>query len=152
MLKKVLVLMFLIAAFASNAFSQTDAEKIEQAKKFFEEYVALGKSFDLKSVDLYASSALIKNTRRYPDGTTKELTFPPDQYKSIARMALPLAKARGDMNEYSELKYTLEGDKVRIKASRFSLLKKYFSPFELLVGPDKNGTWLIWEEISESQP
>ena len=45
-----------------------------------------------------------------------------------------------------------EGERVRITCTRFSELKKYSSPLSLLVGPDKDGKWLIFEEISKSQP
>lgn len=65
---------------------------------------------------------------------------------------MPLAKARGDTSTYSDVKYTPEGERVRITCTRFSELKKYSSPLSLLVGPGKDETWLIFEEISESQP
>ena len=41
---------------------------------------------------------------------------------------------------------------MRISATRYSELKKYASPFSLLVGPGLDGNWLIFEEISESRP
>ena len=65
---------------------------------------------------------------------------------------MPLAKARGDRNTYSNVSYTREGQRFRIRASRFSELKNYTSPLSLLVGPSANGTWLIYEELSESGP
>ena len=44
------------------------------------------------------------------------------------------------------------GQHVRIAAQRFSELKRYTSPFSLLVGRREDGPWLILEETSESQP
>jgi hypothetical protein len=32
------------------------------------------------------------------------------------------------------------------------VLKKYESPYSILVGPDANGDWRIFEELSESRP
>jgi hypothetical protein len=41
---------------------------------------------------------------------------------------------------------------VRIVCSRFSVLKNYTAPISMLVGPGPAGTWLIFEELSESRP
>jgi hypothetical protein len=65
---------------------------------------------------------------------------------------MPLAKTRGDTSAYADIKYAPDGDRVRITSVRFSKLKKYSSSLSMLVGPDKDGKWLIFEEISESQP
>ena len=41
---------------------------------------------------------------------------------------------------------------MRISCSRYSELKKYTSPYTLLVGPGRTGQWQILEELSESRP
>ncbi|MEO6463591.1 MAG: hypothetical protein ABIP29_11000, partial [Candidatus Eisenbacteria bacterium] len=74
------------------------------------------------------------------------------QYKALLRTAMPLAKAKDDRNRYTRVTYAAEGPNVRIKARRYSTLKKYSSPLSLLVGPGETGPWLIREEISESRP
>lgn len=66
--------------------------------------------------------------------------------------AMPLAQSRGDRNKYSQVAYTVEGDKVRISTQRYSLLKQYSSPHSFLVSPAQTGEWIIFEDISESQP
>ena len=124
----------------------------EAAKQFFEQYVALGHAYDAAVADLYADDALIKNRRVYPTGDVRELTMPAESYKTLIRQTMPLAKIRGDRSTYSDVNYTAEGQRVRIKASRFSELKKYKSPITFLVGPSPNGRWLIYEESSESRP
>jgi len=50
------------------------------------------------------------------------------------------------------MSYSDERDGIRVKAVRYSVLKKYESPLAILVAPDGHGKWLIREEISESQP
>ena len=114
-------------------------------------YVALERAFDPAAADLYSDDAKIQNTRTYPTGEKRTLIVPAADYKKLIKGAMPLAKARGDASSYSDVKYTPEGDRVRITCVRFSKLK-YSSPLSLLVGPDKDGKWLIFEEISESQP
>jgi hypothetical protein len=124
----------------------------DEARALFNRYVQLEHAFDPAAADLYAEDALIKNKRTYPHGQVRELTLPVDKYKALIRQSMPLAKLRGDTNSYSDVSFTKEGEGVRIKATRFSNLKKYSSPISLLVAPDSSGMWLIREELSESQP
>jgi len=128
------------------------ADSTAKAKELFERYVALEHAFDSAAADLYSDEAKIQNTRTYPTGEKRTMTMPAPAYKKLIKGAMPLAKARGDTSTYSDVKYTADGDRVRITCTRFSELKKYSSPLSLLVGPDKDGQWLIFEEISESQP
>ena len=127
--------------------SATDA-----AKQLFDQYVALGHAYDPGVADLYADDALIRNKRTYPTGEVREMTVPAAKYKTLIRQVMPLARARGDRSTYSDVSYTAEGGRVRIKASRFSELKNYTSPLSVLVGPSPGGKWLIYEELSESRP
>ena len=135
--------------FATLAWAQpaTDA-----AKQLFGQYVALGHAYDPGVADLYADEAVIRNRRIYPTGDVREMTVPAPKYKTLIRQVMPLAKARGDRSTYSEVSYAAEGERVRIKASRYSELKNYASPLVLLVGPSASGKWLIYEELSESRP
>jgi hypothetical protein len=123
-----------------------------KAKELFDRYVALERVFDCTQANLYSDVAKIQNTRTYPGGEKRTLTLPAAEYKNLIRIGMPLAKARGDTSTYSDIKYAPEGDRVRITSVRFSELKKYSRPLSMLVGPDKDGKWLIFEEISESQP
>jgi hypothetical protein len=123
-----------------------------KATEVFEHYVTLERAFDPAMADLYSSDAVIKNRRTYPTGQVREITFGPAQYKDLIRQAMPVAKLRGDINLYSACKYTAEAGRVRIGCTRYSKLKKYSSPISLLVGPGTNGEWLVFEELSESQP
>ena len=141
------IALFLICAVAAIAGTPLD-----DAKKFFDRYVALEAAFDITAADLYHNDAKIQNTRTYPTGQKRVQTMPAPAYKQLIKQAMPLAKERGDTNTYSDIKFAQEGDKVRVTASRYSNLKKYSSPVSLLVGPNKEGVWLIYEELSESQP
>ena len=127
-------------------------DSVAKAKDLWERYVALERAFDPAAAELYSDDAKIQNTRTYSSGERRTLTFPTADYKKLIRAALPFAKARGDTNTYSDVKYTVEGERVRITSTRFSELKKYSSPLSLLVGPAPGGQWLIFEELSESKP
>jgi hypothetical protein len=132
--------------------AKVDDPRIKKAREVFDLYVSLEHSFDPKAADLYSDSAVIRNKRTYPTGQIREMTLPASQYKDLIRQSMPLAKSRGDMSTYTEVTYTVEGDGVRIKATRYSELKKYSSPLSILVRPSPEGPWLIYEELSESRP
>lgn len=131
----------------------SDQDKaVGHARKVFADLVALSDAFDPALADLYDDNALIRNKRVYPDRTTRDLIIPANRYKGLIRAAMPLAKARGDRSTYSEVTYTPEAGRVRIAATRFSILKNYSSPISWLVGPNADGKWVIYEELSESRP
>jgi hypothetical protein len=144
------VCLFACSVMSIAALAQDDA--VPRARALFDKYVTLGAAFDDSVADLYADSAFIKNTRRYPDGQSKSMTMPALTYKSLIRQVMPQAKQAGDSSTYSDVKFIPDGERVRIEATRYSELKKYSSPFVLVVGPAENGQWLILEEIGESRP
>lgn len=141
-----------LLAFVSCIAVSATAAPVDDARALFARYIQLEQSFDPAAADLYADDAVIKNKRTYPTGQVRELAMPAPQYKALIRQAMPVAKARGDTSSYSEVTFKVEGSGVRIRATRFSNLKKYSSPISLLVAPNGNGPWLIREELSESQP
>ena len=139
--------LLLISASASFA-----ADPPSQAKALFDRFVALGHAFDPALADLYADDAKIQNTRTYPTGEKRALQMSGTEYKSLIRKVIPLAKERGDISRYSDVKYAEEDGRIRITCTRYSELKDYSSPFALLVGAGEDGQWLILEETSESKP
>lgn len=145
------ILMLMTVADIPSA-SSDESPNIQGARKLFDQYVSLEKAFDPSTADLYSDDARIQNTRTYPDGTKRTLSMPALRYKELIRKAMPLAKARGDTNEYRDIKYMQEGSNVRITATRHSNLKNYDSLLSLLVGKTAAGSWKIFEEISESRP
>src|SRR6187549_1737332 len=70
----------------------------EKAKSIFDSYQSLERSFDPAIADLYCDTALIRNTRTYPDGNKRTLEFPAPKYKELIRNSMPLAKAAGDFS------------------------------------------------------
>jgi hypothetical protein len=137
-------------AVAPRPLGTSHGDPIAIARAFFERYVRLEHAFDPAQADLYADDAKIFNKRIYPGGKVASIPIAALRYKNLIRTTMADAKAKGDISNYSDETYTLEGNMVRIKATRYSVLKKYSSPLSQLVGPDANGVWVIHEEISES--
>jgi hypothetical protein len=130
----------------------TQAVVPEEAKRLFRRMEELGREFDPALADLYDDAAVIRNTRRYPNGQSRTMTIAAPRYKQMIRTLMPAAKARGDLSTYSDVTFTLAGDRIRIDAMRYSHLKEYSSPISWLVGPSEGGAWLVFQEISESRP
>lgn len=140
------VLLFMRVGMAENS-------PITQAKMLFERFQHLERSFDVRVADFYADEARIVSTRKYPSNLPdRTIELSGSQYKSLIRQAMGAARARGDFSTYSDVSYSIEGKRVRIRCLRFSELKQYTSPHSLLVGIGNSGQWLILEEISETRP
>ncbi len=137
-------------AAAPRPLGSSHGDPIAIARAFFERYVRLEHAFDPAQADLYADDAKIINKRIYPGGKVASIPIAALRYKNLIRTTMADSKAKGDISNYSNETYTLEGSMVRIKATRYSVLKKYSAPLSQLVGPDANGVWVIHEEISES--
>jgi len=75
-----------------------------------------------------------------------------EEYKGLIRQAMPLARSRGDVDVYSNVRFEDLGDRTRITASRYSTLKKYRASHQLIVGNPDGAGWKILEEIGESRP
>lgn len=146
---RIYVAVCLLAIFPQFVYADS---RIEKARALFARYIELEKKFDPSVVELYSDDCLIQNTQRYTDGQVKVIVIPVDKYKSLVHSVMPIAKSLNDINTYSKIKYTIEGENVRIQASRYSHRKKYTSPISMLVGQSETGEWLILEDISESQP
>lgn len=137
-------------AIAGLAWGQDPS--VDAAKRLFGQFVALEQAYDPAIADLYADDALIKTRRKAPMGEPRDVVIPASNYKLQLREQIAATKAQGNRNTYSDVTFTVEGELVRIHASRFSETRKLTTPLSLLVGPSPAGKWVIYEELSESPP
>jgi hypothetical protein len=142
--------LILFAAVQPSSCETTASEA--RARTFFARFMEINHAFDPAVADFYADEARIVSVRKYPHGAERTLQMPGVEYKALLRSAMPLAKARGGTNTYADLSYQQQGARVWIRATRYSALKQYSSPYSLLVGPNASGTWLIYEEHSVTRP
>src|SRR5205807_3074184 len=137
---------------AAPAAAATGAAR-KSAEALFNRYIDLEHAFNPALVDLYADDAHIQSRVIVPGRPPTVRTWSGTDYKELLGRALAKAKEkRQDLNYYSAVTYLREGSRVRIKAMRYAELQKAVSPVELLVGPDRAGSWRIFEELSESHP
>ena len=143
-----LVLMFALGSMQVAA----QAPAPSSAQELWDDFVELGTGFDPALANLYADDAVINLTRRYPDGRARTLQLTGKEYKPMVRQAMPIARNRGDVDVYSNVKFEILGDRTRITATRYGTLKKYRTPHELVVGNVASSGWKILKETGESGP
>jgi len=141
------------AAPTAGAPAEATGESRKLAEALFARYIDLEHAFDPALVDLYADEAHVESRLIVPGQRPIVRKWTGTQYKDLLRRALEKAKAtRQDLNYYTAANYLREGSRVRIKAMRYAEMQKIVSPIELLVGPDRSGSWRIYEELGESHP
>lgn len=127
------------------------AALVAGAQELFAKYVEFYKTFDPKLSELYAPSAVISQRRIDSKGAIKELEIAGRDWRKQLREAMPVAQERQDQSTFTEVRYVQEDYRVRISGLRFSEWKKFSSPFSLLVGPNSDGRWFIYEERIETK-
>lgn len=143
-MKKLTSIVFLLFCRIASA---SDVVAVQAA---FEDMQAKYLAFDAKATEYFLDEAVLENTRHYPSGKERKMTLTGAQFKSLIKSVMPMAKAKGDVSKYKNVTYTLEGEKVIVKATRWSVLKQYDSPYEahfILV----DGKARIVKEISASK-
>lgn len=126
------------------------ADSLSEARSFFQNYQKLSSANDPKLSQLYADDAVIINTRFYPNGQQKQLSFTGKQFKALLISTAALAKAQGDRDIFSQISFKEAGPKVDIKAMRHSQRKNYDSWFLQTIA--KSGSqWIIVREESQSR-
>lgn len=132
---------------------EATGEARKAAEALFGRYQDLEHNFDPALVDLYADDAHIVSHIIVPGQKTTVRDWNGSQYKELLKRALAKAKEKKqDLNYYTGAVYLREGARVRIRVTRYAEMQKAVSPVELLVGPDRTGTWRVYEELSESHP
>jgi hypothetical protein len=149
--KKIVLSLILLTLVSTNSPAKADDPAVVEAQKLFKQYVDSEHNYDPSQAELYAPNANIKDVRVYSDGQSKTLSWTGDNYKQIVKAQLPVAKARGEQNTYSQVNYIREGNNVRIKCVRASVQKKFSAPMEIVVAP-VGKVWKIVEENCQSQP
>lgn len=135
------------------ASADTPLADIDSARAFFEKYITLGDAYDPGLAELYADSAIIRSSRRYPDGQQRVLELSGTKWKALLIASLPLAKARDDKSTYMNVQITTTAATARISATRYSELKCYTDTgYYMVIERRPDAEYRIVEEYSETQP
>lgn len=131
---------------ADAAITATDA------LQFFDRYVKLGDAFDPALADLYRDESRIQARRKVGVGNDRLMDVTGAQWRPLVRNAMPAAKARGDSARFTNVRAEPQGERTRVRAERYSLLKCYTDKdFYVVIARDREGKLYIAEEFSETQ-
>jgi hypothetical protein len=145
--------LLLVTIFLLSNFAWADEISIEEGRVFFEKYQALDAAYDPAFIELYTDRSQIQTLRRYPHGLERKFQIPGAQWKLLLKKALPVAKARGDRSEYLNPRYEQKGNYLRIRATRYSILKCYNDEaFYLDIERGSNSVLYIKNMYLETQP
>ncbi|MCA9402710.1 MAG: hypothetical protein KC897_02920 [Candidatus Omnitrophica bacterium] len=131
----------------------TGAHATQETKEeaFFNRFVELEHNFDPAVADLYTDEARIRTLRLQPDGRRNPMEMSGRQMKGLIDKVMPLAEQRGDISTYSDVRYSTEGNRVTIHATRYSAAKCYTDPNYYIVIEDTGAGYRIVEEFAESK-
>lgn len=125
----------------------------DDVEKFFGQYVSLGDNFDSSVANLYADFAKIHAYRKYPHGLERNLEMTGSQWKALLLRVMPLAKAKNDKSEFSNIAISKIKEGYKIKADRYSVSKCYTDTgYYMVVQPRAVGGLEIVEEYMETEP
>jgi hypothetical protein len=123
----------------------------DDAIDFFKRYIALSNRYDARLGDLYADSAVLRVTTRLADGSSREVQLTGEQYKALLPQAVVLAKGRGEKTVFFDIRYSAEGERMRVTATRYDTRGNYHAPHTLVLARDAGAGWVIVEEAVETQ-
>lgn len=141
-------IVLVVLSFAQPAL----AKKNKEASDFFNRYVTLSDNFDVSVASLYSDNAKIHAFRHTPDGLVRVLQMTGTQWKELVVKVMPVAKESGDISKYSNITFSTEGDTVKIKAERYSVLKCFTDKAYYMVVEKEGKEFKIIEEYIETYP
>jgi hypothetical protein len=144
--------LFALVALTVLPAAPAAAGTIADGKAFITAYIVLSNNYRASLGDLYADDAALRLTARLPDGTSREVSLSGAQYKAMLPRVIPLARRRGEQVQFSDIRYTSEGeDRLRITALRHALADGYSVPHVMVIVRDGLGRWVIVEEAGEAR-
>lgn len=135
-----LLALILSAASAHAAQPVTQAE----AAEFFKRMQTWNASFDSRYPELYAANAKITGLHYRDDN---DLTVTGAQWQQILSLTAAKAKKRNDSSTFSNIRYTPQGERMKITADRYMTRKcNTDKTYYMVLGRQANGQLLIEEE------
>jgi hypothetical protein len=150
-MKTKLIILFIIVSASISIRAGTNNES--SALLFFNNYIQLGETFDSTVAELYSDQAKVTMLRRYPHGLKRTMELNGIQWKMLIKISMPLGKAKGDISKYKNIEVQENGNKIKIEANRYSVLKCYTDTgYYMIIEKSKNDKYYIVEEYMETQP
>ena len=133
---------FILVAFTPWAH----AGEAENVHEFFGQFVKRANAFDTGIVEHYSPDARVITLR---DGSEK-LVLTGAQWKQLLVRVLPIAKKRGDISTFKNVKVSPHGVGFRVTAVRTSAIKCMSDPNYHMDVVRMQDSWMIVEEYTET--
>jgi len=146
-------LLSLVACASTNQKSAVDqtSSADQEYMDFFKEYESRGHAFDASVADMYSDEAVVRATRKLPDGVEQTTKIEGHKWKEMIVSTMEISKQRGDKSDFSNISVSMDGDVAKIKASRYSSTKCFMDEkYYMRVEKQSDGTLKIIEEYVES--
>ena len=115
-----------------------------EVREAFAEWRALSAEFDPALGELYRDDASIRVTRQRADGQVQSMVLPGAELKGMLGALLDEARTLGDVDTFSGVRLTREGQAWRVAATRTNHLKCYDDPdFYQLWQQGEDGIWRV---------
>lgn len=120
---------------------------IKAVKDAFKDFTAKMNEYNYEAAGYYLDSAQISATVEDANGKQELLQTPGSQYKEIMKKALLILKEKGDTSEMKDVTYELVGEFIVVEATRWSVLNKNDSPYEVSFAMTEDGPKIVEEKI-----
>lgn len=124
-------------------------DPISKAKIFFKTYEQYEKIFDDKITKFFSDDAIIVINSDNIFDEKRKLEITGNEYKELILSTLEYAKNTGNFYKYSKIKFSsIKENQIKISGDRYSVLKKYYSPFTMILNIIKrNQIVIVYFEI-----
>jgi hypothetical protein len=120
-----------------------------EAQAFFKRMAEMNSSFDSRYPDLYSPEATVIGRKQGGEKTVVTGA----QWQQLLAYGAEKAKKRNDKSTFSNMRYAVQGERMKIQADRYAVRKCYTdSSYYMIVGRQNNGQLWIEEESFELSP
>jgi ketosteroid isomerase-like protein len=115
----------------------------------FDKLAQMGREFDDAVLGYYSDGAVIHMTGLDDVGNALMVNMSLSDLIPLYHKGKPIAQQVGDISTYSNVRARIHGERVIVRATRYSHWKQYFSPYAVAFQKNADGDWKIVEEWVE---
>ena len=132
--------------------SRLKSKQFSNVESFLSRHQKLLDSYDPALGDHYAEDAVLRSTRTGMQGQVTQLEITGAQLRGLLPKALPLARARAERTELSDIRFEQLNGTVRVNATRRMVSKCYEDDkYELILRKSEGQGFLIVREVSATR-
>jgi hypothetical protein len=119
---------------------------VAQARSVVDQIVSLAGTNDRRLADLYADDAVLREKHRFENGKVGEVTMPAPRYKATIRGRAARGPKGAAVVKYNNCEYAEQGSRVVVGCDVAEGADEARHTERLIVGPNSEGKWVIFEQ------